>query len=114
MAEHGTVEYSKVINGRVRVIASSPVSAGFRPAKKIIGGYSFDISSAGKQDLSKSAVFGNWQPGKIDCGGKNFLEGCPGFERAWTVRAIDAEMSYEPNGLYMLMAKVKGFTVRCE
>ncbi|MGD0573316.1 MAG: hypothetical protein ABSB11_09910 [Sedimentisphaerales bacterium] len=108
--EHGTVEYSKVIDGHLRVIASSPVSAGFRPAKKLIGGYSFDISSASKQDLSKSAVFGNWKPGKIELGGRISSTDVPGFERAWMVKAIDAEMSYEPNGLYMLTAKVKSFT----
>ncbi len=108
--EHGTVEYSKIIDGHVRVIASSPVSAGFRPAKKIIGGYSFDISSAGRQDLSKSAIFGSWQPGKVVVGGRISSKDVPGFERAWTVRAIDAEMSYEPNGLCVLMAKFNGFT----
>jgi hypothetical protein len=108
--ENGTIEYSKVIDGYVRVIASSPVSAGFRPAKKIVGGYSFDISSAGKQDLSKSAIFGNWKPGKIELGGRISSNDVPGFERTWTVRAIDANLNYEPNGLYMLTAKVKGFT----
>ncbi len=108
--ENGTVEYSKVVDGRVRVIAGSPVSAGFRPAKKIIGGYSFDISSASKQDLSKSAIFGNWQPGKVIVGGRISSKDVPGFERAWTVRAIDAELHYEPNGFCMLMAKVNGFT----
>ena len=107
--EHGTVEYSKVIEGRVRMVASSPVSAGFRPANKIIGGYSFDISSAGRQDLSKSAIFGSWQPGRVILGGRISSKDVPGFERVWTVRAIDAELSYEPNGFCMLMAKVKGF-----
>ncbi|MGD0596696.1 MAG: hypothetical protein ABSA64_04120 [Sedimentisphaerales bacterium] len=108
--EHGTVEYSKVVNGRVVVIASSPVSAGFRPAKKIVGGYSFDISSAGRQDLSKSAIFGNWQPGRVIVGGRISSKDVPGFERPWMIRAIDAELSYEPNGFCMLMAKIKDFT----
>ena len=108
--EHGTVEYSKVVNGRVMVIASSPVSAGFRPAKKIVGGYSFDISSAGRQDLSKSAVFGNWQPGRVVVGGRISSKDVPGFERPWMVRAIDAELAYEPNKTCVLMAKIKGFT----
>lgn len=108
--EHGTVEYSKVVNGRVVVVASSPVSAGFRPAKKIIGGYSFDISSAGRQDLSKSAVFGSWQPGRIVVGGRISSRDVPGFERPWIVRAIDAELAYEPNKTCVLMAKIKGFT----
>ncbi|MGA2071390.1 MAG: hypothetical protein ABSG97_08560 [Sedimentisphaerales bacterium] len=108
--EHGTLEYSKIVNGRVVVIASSPVSAGFRPAKKIIGGYSFDISSAGRQDLSKSAVFGNWQPGRVIVGGRISSRDVPGFERPWMVRAIDAELAYEPNKNCVLMAKIKGFT----
>ncbi len=107
--EHGTVEYSKVVGGSVRVIASSPVSAGFRPAKEIIGGYSFDISSAGRQDLSKSAIFGSWQPGRVIVGGRISSKDVPGFERTWTVRAIDAELGYEPNGFCVLMAKIKGF-----
>ena len=50
--DNGTVEYSKVIDGRVRVIASSPVSAGFRPADKIIGGYSFDIQERRSSRIS--------------------------------------------------------------
>ena len=108
--EHGTVEYSKVVNGRVVVIASSPVSAGFRPAKKIVGGYSFDISSAGRQDLSKSAIFGNWQPGRVIVGGRISSKDVPGFERPWMIRAIDAELAYEPNRTCVLMAKIKDFT----
>ena len=108
--EHGTVEYSKVVNGRVVVIANSPVSAGFRPAKKIVGGYSFDISSAVRQDLSKSAIFGNWQPGRVIVGGRISSKDVPGFERPWMVRAIDAELAYEPNKTCVLMAKIKGFT----
>jgi small nuclear ribonucleoprotein (snRNP)-like protein len=108
--EHGTVEYSKVVNGRVVVIASSPVSAGFRPAKKIVGGCSFDISSASKQDLGKSAIFGNWQPGRVIVGGRISSKDVPGFERPWMVRTIDAELTYEPNKTCVLMAKIKGFT----
>ena len=108
--EHGTVEYSKVVNGRVVVIASSPVSAGFRPAKKIVGGYSFDISSADRQDLSKSAIFGNWQPGRIIVGGRISSKDVPGFERPWMVRAIVAELVYEPNETCVLTAKINDFT----
>jgi hypothetical protein len=110
--ENGTVEYSKVMDGRVRVIANSPVSAGFRPADKIIGagGYSFDISRAGGQELRDSPVFGSWQPGRITVGSRIPLKNVPGFERPWTVKSIDAELSYEPNGFCILTAKVKGFT----
>jgi hypothetical protein len=108
--ENGQVEYSKVIEGRVRVIARAPVSAGFRPAPKIVGGYSFDISAAGTQNLERSAVFGYWQPGRVVLGGRITSKDVPGFERPWMVKSLDAEMSYEPNSSYVLMAKVKNFT----
>jgi len=108
--ENGEIEYSKVVEGRVRVVARSPVSAGFRPAEKILGGYSFDISGAGRQSFGGSAVFGYWQPGRIVVGGRISSRDVPGFERPWTVKALDAEMSYEPNQSYTLMAKAKGFT----
>jgi hypothetical protein len=108
--EHGTIEYSKVVDGRVRVIASSPVSANFRPAKKLVGGYSYDISSAGRQDFTKSHLVGSWQPGKIEFGGKISSKDVPGFERNWMVGLLDAGMSYEPNGFYTLTAKIKNFT----
>ncbi len=108
--ENGTVEYSKVVGGRVRVLASSPVSAGFRPAEKIIGGYSFDISGAGRQNLEKSAVFGYWRPGRVVVGGRISSKDVPGFERPWTIKSLDAELDYEPNKSCVLTAKVKGFT----
>ena len=108
--ENGTVEYSKVVGGRVRVLASSPVSAGFRPAQKLIGGYSFDISGASKQSLEGTAVFGYWQPGRIVVGGRISSKDVPGFERPWTIKSLEAEMNYDPNKSCVLTAKVKGFT----
>jgi hypothetical protein len=108
--ENGQIEYSKVMAGRVRVVQSYPVSAGFRPAPKIVGGYSFDISGASKQKLQGSALFGYWQPGRIVAGGRITSKDVPGFERPWTVRMLDAELTYEPNRSYQLMAKAKGFT----
>jgi hypothetical protein len=108
--ENGQIEYSKVVDGHVRVVASSPVSVGFRPAEKIIGaGYSFDISAAGKQNLAKSPFFGNWQPGRIVICGRLTSKDIPGFERPWTAGALDAELAYEPNRSYVLAAKVKDF-----
>jgi hypothetical protein len=108
--EHGAVEYSKVVNGRVVVIASSSVSAYCYNARKITGGYRFDIYSADKQDFTKSYAIVNWQPGRVIVGGRISSEDVPGFERPWMVRAIDAELAYEPNKTCVLTAKIKGFT----
>jgi len=108
--ENGTVEYSKVSRGFVRVVSSTPVSAGFRPAQRIVGGYSFDISSAGRQRLDKSAIFGYWQRGRIVVGGRLSSKDLPGFERPWIVKSIDAELTYDPNQSCVLTAKIKDLT----
>jgi hypothetical protein len=108
--ENGVAEFSRVAGGRVRVIASTPVSAGLRPAERIVGGYSFNISSAGKQKLEGTAIFGYWRPGRVVVGGRLSSNDIPGFERPWTIRALDTELTYEPNRAYELKAKVKGFS----
>jgi len=107
--EHGTVEYNKVIDGSVRRIASSPVSIYFYDARKLTGYYRFDIYSAGKQDFTKSHAHVNWKPGKIIVWGKISSDDIPGFERKWTVRKIDTELNYEPNGFCVLTAEVNDF-----
>jgi len=107
--ENGTVEYCRVSAGRVRVVGSWPVSAGLRPAERIMGGYNFDISSAGKQSFDKSVIVGNWLPGRVVVGCRISSNDVPGFERPWTVKAVNAEMVYEPNKAYVLTAKVKDF-----
>lgn len=108
--ENGMIEYSKAINNRVRVLATAPISVGFRPAKKLIGGYSFDVSGASKQSLEGTAVFGYWQPGRVVLGGRISSKDIPGFERPWTIKAIDMELTYDPNKSCELKAKVKGFS----
>ena len=108
--ENGKVEYSTALNGRIRVIARTPVAMGLRPAEKIIGGYSFDVSSAGKQSFEKSAAFGSWRPGRIELGGRISSSDLPGFEKPWTVKSVEAQINYDPNQSYRLSAKVKGFT----
>jgi hypothetical protein len=107
--ENGTVELDRVTEGRIRVIASAPVSAGFRPAEKIVGGYSFDISGWSRQKLGGTAIVGYWQPGRIVVGGRLSSNDVPGFLRSWTIRAIDAELDYEPNNAYELKVAVRDF-----
>jgi hypothetical protein len=107
--EYGTVEYSKVVDGRVKVIGSSPVSVYFYDARRITGCYRFDIYSAGKQDFTESHAHVNWKPGKIIVWGKISSKDVPCFERKWTVRKIDTELNYEPNGFCVLTAEVNDF-----
>jgi hypothetical protein len=113
--ENGTAEFDRVTDGRVRVIASVPVSAGLRPAEKIVGGYSFDISGKGLRKHGGTVIVGSLQPGSAGKAGKIIAAGrlsskdIPGFERDWTIKVIDAELNYEPNNAYELKVTVKDF-----
>jgi hypothetical protein len=110
--ENGKVEFSKVQDNRIRVIASTPVSMGLRPAEKIIGvgGYSFDITSAPRQSFEKSAIGGNWKPGRIVLAGRLSSRDIPGFERPWGIKSLDVQFNYDSNKSCWLTAKVKEFT----
>ena len=109
--ENGSIEYVQVSHGHGRREGSWPVSAGFRPADKTVcdDGYSFDISSAGRQNFEKSLIVGSWCPGRVTIGGRISSKDIPGFGRQWDLKKLDAEMIYEPNGFYELTAKVKDF-----
>jgi hypothetical protein len=123
--ENGKVEFARVTEGRMRVIASAPVSAELRPAEKLMGGYSFDISAKGLRKPGGTMIVGSWQPvssgamagrpgsagraGKIVAAGRLSSKDIPGFERDWTIKVIDAELNYEPNDAYELKVEVNNF-----
>ncbi len=107
--ENGSIEYVRAAGNHERREDSWPVSARLRPEEKIVGGYSFDVSSAGEQNFEKSAIVGYWQPGRVVVGGRISSKDVPGFKRPWTVKAFDADMAYEPNKAYTLRATVKDF-----
>ena len=67
--ERGTLLYSKVSEGQVEVIAAVPVDARLRPAEKILGGYSFDITTGERAASGKSRLFGFWRPGTVTIAG---------------------------------------------
>jgi hypothetical protein len=113
--KNGTVEFARVTEGRMRVIASAPVSAELRPAEKLVGGYSFDISAKGLRKPEGTVIVGSWRPasagktGKIVAAGRLSRKDIPGFERDWTIKVIDAELNYEPNDAYDLRVEVNDF-----
>ncbi|MBN1392623.1 MAG: hypothetical protein JW947_07450, partial [Sedimentisphaerales bacterium] len=88
---NGRVEFSRVTEGRMRMIASAPLSAELRPAEKLVGGYSFDISTEGLRKPGGTMIVGSWQPasagkaGKIEAAGRLSKKDIPGFERDWTI-----------------------------
>lgn len=105
--ENGTLQYSKVSNGQVKVIAAAPVGARLTPAKKTQDGYSFEITTAERAGLGKSSLVGSWRPGLVVIAGGISSVDLPAFERAWRINILAAELKYDPNNDYSLKLSVK-------
>ncbi len=106
--EKGKVLYSNVTQGRVRIATQDSVSASFRPAPELLGGYSFSITTTPKQSFEKSSIVGLWVPGRIEIGGDISSRDLPGFDRPWTIKTIDARLRYDTQEKsYSLTVKIK-------
>jgi len=107
--EKGTLEYSKVSNGRVKTVAVVPIDARFGPAEKREDGYSFTITTAERADLGKSILTGLWKPGGVIITGGISSADVPAFERAWAIKALAAELDYDQDNTYTLKIRIKDF-----
>ena len=106
--KNGTLRYSKVSNGRLKVVAQVPLDAKFGPAEKTRDAYSFDITTAKTAaDSGKSVLTGLWRPGNITITGGISLADIPVLERAWTINILAAELNYDRSNTYSLKLKVK-------
>ena len=102
----GTVQYSKISEGVGKTIAVVPIDAGFRSAQELIGGYSFDISTAQRADSDKSTLFGSWRPGTIEVWGSISSSDLPAFERKWWIDFINVKLTYDQTNAYSLQLKI--------
>ncbi|MBW8040164.1 MAG: hypothetical protein FVQ85_09220 [Planctomycetes bacterium] len=107
--ERGTLQYSKVSNGQVKVVTKVPVDAIFAPAEETPAAYSFSITTAETAQAGKSTLNGTWQPGKITITGGISSEHVPTLQRAWDIKVLAAELSYDTNDIYSLNLKIKDF-----
>ncbi|MBN1391939.1 MAG: hypothetical protein JW947_03950 [Sedimentisphaerales bacterium] len=105
--KRGTLQYSKVSNGQVRVVAAIPIDAGFAPAPKTRDGYSFNITTADRVDGGKSTLAGVWKPGIIKITGGVSSADIPALEKAWVINALNAELNYNSSGTYFLKLKIE-------
>jgi hypothetical protein len=109
MLERGKIQYMKASGGWARVTATTPISARFRPAQQILGGYSFDATTTERQNFGRSNIVGTWQSGRIEVGGRISSQDIPWFERPWLVTALDGDLTYDKDKNYRLMLRVKDF-----
>jgi len=117
----GTLQYSKVSKGQATVLGAVPIDMSFRPAKEILGGYSFDITTAEKADGNSSAssssqkrgrskLVGSWLPGRITVAGGISSAGIPAFENAWVIDTLDAVLNYDRNKNFLLKLKIENLS----
>jgi hypothetical protein len=110
--KRGTLQYSKVSNGQVKVIAAVPIDAGFVPTRKIRDGYSFNITTAKRAGFDKSILTGFWEPGKVTITGGISSADIPAFEKAWMINAIEVQLDYDSSGTYSLRLKIEDLRSR--
>jgi len=103
----GTLQYTKLSAGQATVIAAVPVDARLRPAEKILGGCSFDITTGQRAGSANSRLFGFWRPGRITvAGGLSSAEGAA-VERGLTIEHLEVELNYEPDDSYALKLRAE-------
>ena len=105
--ESGTLQYSKVSNSRVKVVAAVPLDVTFAPGKKTQDSCIFSITTAKRPGFGEGILAGAWKPGRITISGGISSVDVPVFERAWAINFLDAELNYDPGGTYSLRLKVK-------
>ncbi|KPJ65736.1 MAG: hypothetical protein AMJ43_10070, partial [Coxiella sp. DG_40] len=105
--ESGTLQYSKVSNGRAKVVAAVPLDVTFAPDGKDPCACIFSITTAKRPGFGEGILAGSWKPGRITASGGISSADVPVFERAWAVNFLDAELDYEPEGAYSLKLKIK-------
>jgi hypothetical protein len=110
--KRGMLQYSKVSNGQVKVIAAVPIDAGFVPVRKTRDGYSFNITTAKRAGLDKSILTGFWEPGRITITGGISSADIPAFEKAWMINALEAQLDYDRSGTYSLRLKIEDLRSR--
>jgi hypothetical protein len=105
--ERGTLQYSKVSNGKPEVIAEVSLDAGLGPAEKPQDGCSFYITTEKSAGPGESTLTGSWQPGRVTIAGGISSADIPAFEKLWTIDVLAAELNYKQDNSYSLNLKIR-------
>jgi len=104
----GVFQYSKVSNGRTKVVAELPLDARFGLDEKTPDGYSFEITTAAMyHGLGQSSLSGHWKPGMVTFAGGIASTDVPALEMAWIIDVLAAEFKYEDNSDFSLKLTIK-------
>ncbi|TFG46395.1 MAG: hypothetical protein E4H40_07390, partial [Candidatus Brocadiia bacterium] len=124
--KRGTLRYSRVINSKPTVVAEIPLDAAFgysmpdfqndmgQPYNFDPGsGYKFSITTARSgMTAAQSILQGVWNPGIFLISGGISSTDIPSLERAWSIDALAAELTYDINDNYKLKLTIKDLLSR--
>jgi hypothetical protein len=103
----GTLQYSKISNGQVKVAVSVPLNARFGFNDQTQDGYSFDITTATMASgYGKSRLTGFWKPGIVTIAGGISSVDVPELEMAWIIDILAAELKYDRENTFSLKLRI--------
>ncbi len=103
----GTLQYSKISNGQVKVAVSIPLNARFGFDDQTQDGYSFDITTATMASgYGKSRLTGFWKPGIVTIAGGISSVDVPELEMAWIIDILAAELKYDRENTFSLKLRI--------
>ena len=106
--EGGTLQYSKISNGKVKVAVSVPLKARFEFDEETQDGYNFEITTATMASgFGKSHLTGHWKPGRITIAGGISSADVPALEMTWIIDVLAAEFQYNQSNNYSLELTIK-------
>lgn len=106
----GTLQYSKISNGQVKVAASVPLTAKFGFDQQTTDAYSFEITTAKLAGgFGQSHLTGYWKPGSITIAGGISSIDSPTLEAIWIIDHLAAELKYDQSRTFALKLRIKDF-----
>ena len=106
----GTLQYSKISNGQVKVALSVPLNAIFRLDEETQKGYGFEMTTAKFfHGHGQSRLEGFWKPGSVTIAGGISSVDVPELEMAWIIeKSLAAELKYDSDNDFSLKLRIKG------
>ena len=104
----GTLQYSKISNGQVKVALSVPLNARFEFDEETQEGYTFSMTTATMvRGFGKSYLTGFWKPGRVTVAGGIASMDVPELEMAWIIDVLAAELKYDQSDAFSLKLRAK-------
>jgi len=106
--DRGTLQYTKVSKGEVKVAVSVPIVAHFGFDQQMQDRYSFDLKT-GTQfgGFGDSHLRGYWKPGLLVIAGGVASTDVPALEMAWAIDYMAAQLKYDQNDMFSLDFRIR-------